>query len=411
MSGELKNLFVFVPSGEAVEDFKTKHVGSGLTSSDKYFNKVSFLSGSGEIAAHGELFGMSTEFKNRLGLTNDITTSNTLMTYITGLGSQLDTLNGSDSVNNSVDKKIKTAIDGLIANAPTAYDTITEIAAWLQEVQGEQGTATAVAQTLAKVGPLERQLGGYTVNEGTYTYTGAYLFAHDAATDAVNSLNMTYAAEAGKYISAMSLTNGVWNVTKGNLPTLTVAQDSQSLVTVSDHEITLVTTNLGSTSGISHSTSDNVTTYTASNQAVSDGLITASAVYNRIHATEVYLATTLTDIDARILSVSSNAASGAIGELDSHITLTAIENGTSYGSITIVQHDGELVSSDGTNTASLTINKSAILAETSATVDSPTTGTGANEYIQVHVTEENHKVTSVTVDFDPWEVYTVQSGE
>lgn len=408
-----KNLLVYVPSS-AVEHFTEHHTGSGISSSDGYYEKVAFLEGQGTIATHGQIFGTSkafsddvTEFKNRVGLTEDITTSSTLTAYAKNVGSSVATLNGADNVVGSVDYKIKTAIDNLVGNAPDAYNTVYELAAWLQEVQGT-GTAAAVASTLANVNTIQSQLGTYSVSGDIGTYTGAYLFAHNAVVEAVGalktSLTTSDTAHAGKYVSAVSISDaGVVTISRADLPTLSVAATSSSLVTVNDHEITLVTTDLGSNSGITHSTTNNVTTYTAGTQTVGDGLITASAVYNRIHATEEYLASTLTSLDSRIQAT----VTGATGALDSTITLDATDGSDTLGSITIVEKDGLLSSTSegGSTTAAFTINKTNILKDASATVDSPLTGTGANEYVQVHVTEENHKVSAVTVDFSPWEEY------
>lgn len=409
-----KNLLVYVPS-TAVNHFTTNHVGDGKNASnDNYYEKVAFLEGQGTIATHGQIFGTSkafsddvTEFKNRVGLTEDITTSSTLTAYAKGVGSSVAILNGADNVQGSVDYKIKTAIDNLVGNAPDAYNTVYELAAWLQEVQGT-GTAAAVASTLANVNTIQSQLGTYSVANNVGTYTGAYLFAHNAVDEAVGALktSLTYSDNAvtGKYVSAVSISSaGAVTVERADLPTLSVATASQALVTVNDHEITLVTTDLGSTSGISHTTTNNVTTYTAGTQTVGNGLITASAVYNRIHATEEYLATTLTSLDSRIQAT----VTGATGALDSTKTLTATDGSDTLGTITIVEKDGLLAdtSEDGNTTASFTINKANILKDASATVDSPLTGTGGNEYVQVHVTEENHKVSAVTVEFSPWEEY------
>lgn len=429
-----KNLFVYVPSND-IADYKSKHV-TNVTASDEYYSKIAFLSGSGEIATRGELFGMSTEFAQKLGLTSDITTTNTLMSYITGVKDNVTTLMANSNTEGSVDKKIKTAIDNLVAGAPAAYDTITEIAEWIKDIQGEQGTAATVAAQLAKINPLVDSLGSYS-NGPTPTYSGAYLFAHNAAVEEAaavkNSLTYTDTAVTGKYVSAVNESNGIISVVREDLPTLSldttantgsqyvsgltvnghtitatytalptlsVASASSSLVTVNGHEITLVTTDLGSTSGITHNTTGTGATYTAGTQTVGNGLITASAVYNRIHATEEFLATTLSSLDGRIQAT----VTGATGALDSKITLNATDGSDTLGSITIVEKDGLLANtSDETTptTASFTINKANILKDASGTIDSSN-----NDYIKVHVTEENHKVTVVTVDFEAWETYT-----
>ena len=112
-----------------------------------------------------------------------------------------------------------------------------------------------------------------------------------------------------------------------------------------------------------------------------------------------YITTTVVQADGKLTSTGSSVTfdfAKIYAELDSTTgTVNAEENGTSYGTMSLTITDGKISSS------SMTINRTNILAEASATVDS-----GANEYIQVHVTEENHKVTGVTVEFDPWEVYT-----
>lgn len=401
-----KNLFVYVPSNAAA-NFIAYHTGNGITTADDYYKKVAFLEGQGTIATHGQIFGMSkafsdevNEFKNKVGLTNEFTTSNTLTSYVKTIGGQVDVLNGADSVAGSVDYKIKTAIDALVSGAPLAYDTITEIAAWIVAAQKNEGSAEALATTLAQVPVLQNQLGTYS----TGTYSGAYLFAYNAAADAVtefaNTLAYSDTAVAGKYVSAVSISNtGEVTVNREDLPEISVNQNSTNYLTTNEHEIGALISSISTSTGISSTTSANMTSYSAGTETIGDGLITASNVYNRIHATEVYVASALTTLDTRITSVVANAT----GELDSTITL---DDANSYGSVTIVQQDGVLIETG----SSLTIDRTAILEEAEETVDSPITGTDANEYIQVHITEENHKVTAVTVDFDPWEDYVVPNN-
>lgn len=445
MAENKKNLFVFVPNN-AVSDFKNAHLASNVTNSDDYWSKVSFLGGTGEIATHGQTFGMSTEFAQRIGLTEDITTSNTLMSYISGLNDSLTTLNGGTNVEGSVDKKINDAMQSLVSGAPTAYDTITEIAAWIQDVQGQQGTAAAVASTLAKVGPLEQKLGSYTVADNQYTYTGVYLFAHNAAAEEAaavkTSLNNSDSAVAGQYVSSVSLNNGTWTITRANLPVLSVNSNSSNYASVNDHEISILTSTISSTTGFvfNETPESGHSRYELGDtETIGTGLVTASAVYSRLRADETFIADALSSLDSRITTVVSGAtgdldasirisdsnsyvtayiieedgklkASGSYmtfdvakiyDQLDSTLTINATENSVSYGSATIAIADGKLTETG----SSLTINKTNILAKTEATVSSPTTGTGSNEYVVVNITTENHDVTEVTVEFDPWEEY------
>ena len=52
----LNKLFVYVPNSK-VADFLTAH--ENKTASDAYYNKISFLSGTGEILTHGERFALN----------------------------------------------------------------------------------------------------------------------------------------------------------------------------------------------------------------------------------------------------------------------------------------------------------------------------------------------------------------
>lgn len=431
-----KNLFVYVPK-EAVANFKTNHTGSSISNTDDYYGKIAFLSESGEIATHGETFGMSVEFANKIGLISDITTSNTLMSYITNVKNAVNTLNADSNTDGSVDKKIKTAIDDLVAGAPTAYDTITEIAAWINNIQGEQGTAAKVSETLAKVPVLEEKLGTYSGS----TYSGTYLFAHNAAVEeaAAKVATLTYndSVATGKYVSAVSQTNGIISVERADLPTLSINSGSSNYAIANGHELSISTSSISSTTGFVYNATpaEGHTTYEVGTaETIGNGLVTASTVYDRLRADETFVASALSTIDARISAVVSSAtndldssitfsdASSYVSitvaqedgklkqsssvvtfdyekiyaQLDSTISLTAAANGTTYGTATIAMVDGKF---DSTN-SSMTINKDNILAKTQSTVDSSN-----NTYIAVHVTTQNHDVTTVTVDFDPWEVY------
>ena len=338
MAQDLKKLFVYVPNN-GVASFIESHTGNNITSSDEYYNKVSFLGGDGEIAARGELFGMSTEFKNKLGLTNDITTSSTLMAYVTAIKDSVATLNASDTTEGSVDKKIKTAIDNLIGGASETYDTLREIETWLLAAQGSD-TAANIAHQVAKVPTLEAELGTYSVSNNVGTYTGAYLFAHNAALDATNALSHTDTAVSGQYVSSVSLNNGTWTINRVNIPIIDINSTSANYLSITNQKLDALTSSISSTTGFTYTStpeSGHTSYEIGADETIGTGLVTASAVYARLRADETFVASALSTLDTRIKDVVTNT----VGGLDETLILT---DSGSYITTTVVQADGKLTS-------------------------------------------------------------------
>lgn len=63
-------------------------------------------------------------------------------TQIKSINEILEVLNGDDTVEGSIDSKVKTAVDNLVDGAPEALDTLKEIAEWIGE--DETGTAALI---------------------------------------------------------------------------------------------------------------------------------------------------------------------------------------------------------------------------------------------------------------------------
>lgn len=259
--------------------------------------------------------------------------------------------------------------------------------------------------------------------------------------------SVTYAEQTGNYIAAITQTNGlISSVTFKSLPSvpaITIATASQDYLTVDandNHKIGAVFTSLGTDASTiwSTSTSNGHTTYSLGTaETIANGFVTASNIYARFRADEEFVASALTTIDGRISAVVSSATNDldteiTVSDASSYVSITlketdglitttgssvtfdyasiyaALDSTTTYtgtyGSIEIEMQDGVLVDS------TLTIDKDAILQKTSYTY----VGGASTDPIQVTVTEENHGVKAVGVNFDIsklWQDYQPAAAE
>lgn len=425
----MKQLFAYVPSN-VVTNFISNHIGENKDN-DNYFSKVSFL-GNGQIATRGRLFGMTDSEISQVGLSSLPSGKNSIGAYLVELAGKYDTLNGD--LNTSVKSYVGEAITNLVNGAPTALDTLGEIATLLTD----NNNLNSFAYVQAQVGIRPTNTG----DNGATIWSGdLYAYAAYVANYKVSTLDVSDTAVDGQYISQITETDGKISVTRANLPTLSVKSGSGNYVAVAGtgtHEIEILTSSIASTTGFVHNTTGTAYTVGAA-ESIENGLVTASVVYSRLRADETFVASALSTLDTKIndvVTATTNAldstilisdtnsyvsahiieedgklkASGSYltfnyakiyDQLDSTLTITATENSTTYGTATIAIADGKLTSTG----SSFTINKANILAKTETTISSPTTGTGENAYVKVNVVTENHDVKSVIVEFDPWEVY------
>ena len=545
----LQNMLVYVPQ-EYISSFKTEHIGTGKEN-DNYYNKLAFWD-NGIIATHAMTFGIDHDSVSKIGLDNLPSEQQTVVSYLVGLGHQVDTL--ATTVDEQMRAYVGTRIAELVNNAPEALDTLGEIAAYLAadenlssfaEMQAQIGQramvntaegeipyagtlyqyasyianfevskldvadqavanqyVTAVSEVDGKISVSRTALPTYTdaATDGEYvskvdqvggqvvvtraalpTYTdtavaGKYVSAVSetngtisvtradlptvgvdstagAANQYISALSangnvitatyttlpsIAWAEQTGKYIAAITQSEGsISAVTFKDLPTLTVASSSTNYLSVSGHEITQLVTAIKNEHDFVHTPDpqQGESTYSVGTLGtIGTGVATASAVVNRIHSDEVFIASALSTLDKKIDDVVASTANG----LDASIT---IYDDGAYVSATIVEEDGKLTSTGSSlsfsyekiyaqlnssttandansygnmtvamtngkfSSSSLVINKANILAETSATITSGSTA----EPIQVSVTEENHKITAVNVIFNDlstlWEVY------
>ena len=204
-----------------------------------------------------------------------------------------------------VDTRV-TAIETLIGgaeDADTKINTVKEVLEWFTDVQEtDKG-----AQLIADVAANKTAIGTKAVVGGAAA-TGLYKEIEDAKaaaiaanTAAIEALDVTDTAEAGKYVSAVSQENGKITVTRAALPELSVKTGSENYVGVANHEVEIKTSALGSV-GITFE-NDKWTAGTATSET---GLATAADVATEIANDELVIAAALNDHEARIKTAEAD---------------------------------------------------------------------------------------------------------
>ena len=212
-----------------------------------------------------------------------------------------NTITAVDTKVDGVDTRV-TAIETLIGSTQedgdTIINTVKEVLDWFAGVQ-ETDTGAAL---IADVAANKTAIG--TKAEGSNPATGLYKEIEDAkaaSTAAIEALDVTDTAEAGKYVSAVSQENGKITVTREALPTLSVKTGSENYVGVSGHEVEIKTSALGSV-GITFENNK----WTAGTATSETGLATAADVATEIANDELVIAAALNDHEARIKTAESD---------------------------------------------------------------------------------------------------------
>lgn len=142
-------------------------------------------------------------------------------TLVLGAESTDKTVSATDSLNSAINKieaRIKTeeenrknAIDALYGNngekIAETFDTIKEIADFLEQ-DANNGVQSGIENIIGKISSLEDKVGSSSVD--------------DQITSKINNLNQFDSAEVGKYVSAVSESNGIITVTREVLPVYTL---------------------------------------------------------------------------------------------------------------------------------------------------------------------------------------------
>ena len=124
----------------------------------------------------------ATEAKTAAG-TNATNIAN-LTTKVTANEAHLTTLMGEDTVTGSIKNTVKDAVNKILGGAPEAYDTLKEVADWIQGDKTGAGAITSdVANLKTRMGTAEATIKNHTTNIGTNTTN------IQANTDAIAVLN------------------------------------------------------------------------------------------------------------------------------------------------------------------------------------------------------------------------------
>ena len=292
----INKLFVSVPAGnEAAALVASREAGN--------VKKIYFFA-DGRIVNNGKEYSIATA---------DYAAVKAAVTKLDGAenvtGSVLNLIKGAKTeLNNTisgVDTRVA-AIETLIGgaeDADTKINTVKEVLEWFTNVQETDKGAQLIADVAANKTAI-----GAKAGEGVVTSTGLYKEIEDAKaaaiaanTAAIEALDVTDTAEAGKYVSAVSQENGKITVTRAALPELSVKTGSENYVGVANHEVEIKTSALGSV-GIKFE-NDKWTAGTATSET---GLATAADVATEIANDELVIAAALNDHEARIQTAEAD---------------------------------------------------------------------------------------------------------
>ena len=174
--------------------------------------------------------------------------------------------------------------------------------------------------------------------------------ATKTADDAIKALDVEDTAVDGKYVSAVSETDGKITVTRADLPTLSVKTGSGQFAAVNNHEVEIKTTALN-TVGLTKTEAGKW--QAGAVDATSTGLATAADVAAEIVSDEEVIATALNDHENRLktvegkeITVSSAKSDVAISVAEvkdsSNVVTTAATNfNVTNGKVTFTIHNGD----------------------------------------------------------------------
>ena len=313
----INKLFVTVPAGSET---------AALAASQNAGNvKKIYFFADGRIVNNGKEYSIATE---------DYAAVKAAVTKLDGAetlkGSVLNLIKGAKDELNGTISGVNTRVEAIetLINASDDEDsiinTVSEVLAWFAGMQeSDKG-----AQLIADVAANKTAIGTKAV-EGGAAATGLYKEIEDAkaaATAAIEALDVTDTAETGKYVSAVSQTDGKITVTRTALPTLSVKTGSETYVGVANHEVEIKTSALGSV-GITLENGK----WTPGTATSDTGLATAADVATEIANDELVIAAALNDHEARIQTAEAEitTAKADIAELKAQDKVhTTVANNT-----------------------------------------------------------------------------------
>ena len=300
----INKLFVSVPAGNEA---------AALAASSQAGNvKKIYFFADGRIVNNGKEYSIAT---------SDYAAVKAAVTKLDGAetvtGSVLNLIKGAKDDLNGKITAVDTKVDGVdtrvaaietligkdVEDADTIINTVSEVLKWFAGVQETDTGAALIADVAANKTAI-----GTKAVEGGAAATGLYKEIENAKaaaiaanTAAIEALDVTDTAEAGKYVSAVSQENGVITVSREALPTLSVKTGSENYVGVNNHEVEIKTSALGSV-GITFE-NDKWTAGTATSET---GLATAADVATEIANDELVIAAALNDHEARIQTAEAD---------------------------------------------------------------------------------------------------------
>ena len=160
--------------------------------------------------------------------------------------------------------------------------------------------------------------------------------ASKAADAAIGALDVTDTAVDGKYVSAVSETDGKIKVTRANLPTLSVKEGSEQFAAVNNHEVEIKTTALN-TVGLTKTEDGKWQAGTV--EAKSTGLATAADVAAEIVSDEEVIATALNDHETRLKTVEGKEIT--VSSAKSDVAISGTDFNVTNGKVTFTIHNGD----------------------------------------------------------------------
>ena len=212
-------------------------------------------------------------------------------------------------------------------------------------------TAAGVAATPITAGDETVAVEGDKVSTQIANLAKSIKATAKTADDAIKALDVTDTAVDGKYVSAVSETDGKITVTRADLPTLSVKTGSEQFAAVNNHEVEIKTTALNTVGLIKDA--DSGKWKAGAVDATSTGLATAADVAAEIVSDEEVIATALNDHENRLktvegkeITVSSAKSDVAISVAEvkdsSNVVTTAATNfNVTNGKVTFTIHNGD----------------------------------------------------------------------
>lgn len=211
--------------------------------------------------------------------------------------------------------------------------------------------ATNINATAILEGEATVAVEGTKVSEQIESLAKSIKAVAKTADDAIKALDVEDTAEDGKYVSAVSETDGKITVTRADLPTLSVKTGSEQFAAVNNHEVEIKTTALNTVGLTKNADTGKWEAGTA--DAQSTGLATAADVAAEIVSDEDVIATALNDHENRLKAVEckeitvSSAKSDVAISVDevkdsSNVVTTAATNfNVTGGKVTFTIHNGD----------------------------------------------------------------------